>query len=89
MNDHNLAVDKKGDTPVNNKKAMKNAARKRPVKIKPSRRIDAATERMAFRVTKEMKVQIQQAAIDAVRTDSNYIREVMSKHLASLPPPGE
>jgi hypothetical protein len=74
--------------PVNKKKAAKNAARKSN-KLKSPRRYDPATERMAFRVTPQMRIAIQEAAIADHRTDSNYIREVMAKHLASLAKPPE
>jgi hypothetical protein len=71
---------------VNKKKTAKNATRKSN-QLKPVRLRDQATERLAFRVTPETKAAIQEAAIKDGRTDSNYIREVMLRHLASLAPP--
>jgi predicted DNA-binding protein len=70
---------------VNKKKDAKSAQRK-SVKLKLARRFETATERMAFRLTTEQKAKIQEAAIADGRTDSNYIREVMLKHLASIAP---
>jgi hypothetical protein len=71
-------------TPVNKKKTAKNTARKSAAAKKP-RRFEPATERMAFRSTPAMKAAIQAEAIKARRTDSNYIRDVIAKHLESLP----
>jgi hypothetical protein len=86
MHDHNLKVDKKGDTPVNKKKAAKNASRKTS-QGKLVKRLDPATERMAFRLSTAEKAHLQQLASSENRTDSNYIRDVMLKHFASVAPP--
>ncbi|HEV2709116.1 MAG TPA: hypothetical protein VGU67_02785 [Edaphobacter sp.] len=88
MHDQKLEVEKKGEQPVNKKKTMKNAARKVKT-LKPVRRFDPATERLAFRCTPEEKARIQDLAIADNSTDSRYIREVMRKHIASLPPDEE
>jgi hypothetical protein len=88
MNDHKSEVEKKGEQPVNTKKVKKNASRK-TTKLKPGRRPDTASERMAFRVTPVEKLELQRLAIEANRTDSNYIRDVMLKHMASSAPPKE
>ncbi len=70
---------------MNKKEAAKNALRK-SIKLKAGRRFDPATERMAFRVTPKEKEEIQEAAIAEGRSDSNYIRGVLLKHLRPPPP---
>lgn len=86
MNDHKLEVEKREKSPVNKSKVAKNATRKAN-KLKLGRRPDPATERMIFRLTPAEKSEIEALAIESNRTYSNYVRDVMLKHLASVAPP--
>jgi hypothetical protein len=77
---------KKGNQLVNKTDVSKSAPRK-VSKLKVVRRLDPATERMAFRLSPAEKIHLQQLASEVNRTDSNYIRDVMLKHLASVASP--
>ena len=86
MYDQDLEVDKKGDQPVNIKKNAKKSARKNTIakRGKPGRKLDPATERMAFRLTPDEKGRLEALATAHNRSWSNYIRDVMVKHLDAM-----
>lgn len=88
MNDHNSEVDKqKGESPVNTKKAKKNAARKSPMPIPLTDKPELYSVRMAFRGPERLREFIEAQAIAENRSESNYICRVMLRHMASHAPP--
>lgn len=71
------------------KKTTVKKAAKRVTEAKRKRgpKPDPASERMAFRLTLDEKGHLHTLAVNDRRTDSNYIREIVLKHLKENPPP--